>query len=217
MCVTTSFIPVNTPSIKSIKVTINHCWFIHDVTFTGKYVLHYYFLYLHVTVAHLYNPITILWWRSLSFTLTLQLLKGESLKMCALCENQTLNEAAFYPWFSNVQISQYSLQHNSRTSKTGREYGVNYFIVEMNVSLLYIIVHQYIFIGIIICSPWKLFAVNTSSAQGLVLCLKLEQNKKREKNQTESIPLCSSSSRLSGLRASCRIRAEPLIFSGIPS
>lgn len=25
----------------------------------------------------------------------------------------------------------------SRTSKTGREYGVNYFIVEMNVSLLY--------------------------------------------------------------------------------
>lgn len=69
----------------------------------------------------------------------------------------------------------------SRTSKKGREYGVNYFIVEMNVSLLYIIVHQYIFIGIIICSPWKLFAVNTSSAQGLVLCLKLEQNKKREK------------------------------------
>lgn len=137
MCVTTSFIPVNTPSIKSIKVTINHCWFIHDVTFTGKYVLHYYFLYLNVTVAHLYNPITILWWRSLSFTLTLQLLKGESLKMCALCENQTLNEAAFYPWFSNVQISQYSLQHNSRTSKKGREYGVNYFIVEMNVSLLY--------------------------------------------------------------------------------
>ena len=49
----------------------------------------------------------------------------------------------------------------SRTTKTGREYGVNYFIVEMNVSLLY-------------CTPVYLYWYNYLQSMKAFCCEYLE-------------------------------------------